>query len=85
MKTIAVIVAYCKCLLARWRYPERYLIEDVRDSIDWMACEWAVIDVRSNDVVGYWAYGNYDPSYPYRGRNIEDYMPVKYQVEEVSI
>jgi len=40
--------------------------EEVRDTINGLACEVAYIG-RFGKVVGYWAYGHYDHTMPYRG------------------
>ncbi len=37
------------------------------DKIEGTVCEYEIIG-RGGKVVGYWAYGSYDPSLPYRGQ-----------------
>lgn len=39
---------------------------EVRDRIDWLVCEEAYFG-RGNKLIGYWAYGNFDPHLPYQG------------------
>lgn len=46
----------------------------VKDSIDSRPCEFEIISVKTNQVVGYWAYGYYDPELPYQG---EDFVKFK--------
>lgn len=42
--------------------------EKVMDSIDrWCTTEVAYLDRRGN-LIGYWAYGCFDPSFPFRGQ-----------------
>lgn len=44
------------------------LREEVRDSLDgWCVTEVAYLD-RNGRVVGYWAYGCFDPSMPFHGQ-----------------
>lgn len=42
------------------------LISRVVSTIEGTACEIEYIDSAGN-VVGYWAYGSFDPAYPYQG------------------
>lgn len=47
-----------------------YFTDDVEwvmvDYIGGLPCEYKIYD--KGQVVGYWAYGAFDPSYPYRGQ-----------------
>lgn len=46
------------------------LTEKTIDTMDawgsWLVTEYEVLDCRGN-VIGYWAYGNWDPNLPYHG------------------
>jgi len=40
----------------------------VMDDINGMVCEEKYVD-RYGNIVGYWAYGNFDPNLPYQGQS----------------
>ena len=54
----------CKRLWERLRFGE--MREEVKSIDGGVVSEFAVIG-RGGKTVGYWAYGGFDPSYPYRG------------------
>jgi len=41
----------------------------VKDMINYTVCEEEFYG-RNNKVIGYWAYGYYDPSLPYQGQRV---------------
>lgn len=45
------------------------LREETKDTLDgYIVLEYAVYSCRTGQMVGYWAYGHFDPSMPYRGQ-----------------
>lgn len=52
-------------LYVRLRFGKLHFVP--KDRIDGLVCEQEAQNARG-EVVGYWAYGSYDPSYPYRGQ-----------------
>lgn len=79
MKPIVIAIAYIKMLWAGLRYPERYLVDNDVERIGGTICEFTVTDMRTGKVVGYWQFGAYDPAYPYRGRMLDEYLPIAYR------
>lgn len=62
--------------LRLWRWGP--LTEHVTDSMDaWGAPTVTEYEVRTakGKLVGYWAYGNFDPSLPYRGIPVSNKNP----------
>jgi hypothetical protein len=56
-------------LFRRWYIWIRFgtIVEIPRDWIEHQICEIEFRSGRTGEVIGYWAYGHYDPSLPYRG------------------
>ena len=42
----------------------------VKDTIGGLTCEEAYYDCNG-EMIGYWAYGSFDPAYPYQGDGVE--------------
>ena len=57
------VMRYIKRLYYRIKFGKATY--EIVDTINGIVCEAKILD-RNGNVVGYWAYGNNDPSYPYR-------------------
>lgn len=58
------MIKFFKDLYIKIRFGK--VTSEVKDTINGIICEEEFYD-RNGEIIGYWAYGYFDPSLPYKG------------------